>query len=482
MSKEKKSLAEYGVSEGDQGDLLDLWCREPWVMVEDCIEEASLGAPAFHLEIYGMLREARRVLLMAPRGHGKSSICSYFYPLWSALYGVRKNIHIISASEAVALEFLRKIKTQLETNVIIMALFGPQDSKKWTEKHVILKNGVSITARGAGSQSRGPRPDLIILDDIEDEESVVSEDRRKKMREWLFKACINSVTPDGQVVWIGTPINHLCLIYEYFVGRNAWTKRRFQALVKDEPLWPELWSLDALRDKKLEIGETFFATEYMCDPLCDESLPIKPHMIREWDVLPKTYNLYMTVDPAYSEEETSDYKTCALIAVDGNNNRYLVKYIHMHGTLNDFLSSIITLYLENKGTVVAIGVPNSGTEKSFFNQLANEFQRRNVYPPLHELKNVYTTASGISIRNKFRRNVAALQPLFQQGRYYLHNDHTEAREELLGMGISKHDDIVDCLAYAEQIVQPHIIKEEIEVVDIVPRETFRMVGTSGYGI
>ena len=34
-------------------------------------------------------------------------------------------------------------------------------------------------------------------------------------------------------------------------------------------------------------------------------------------------------------------------------------------------------------------------------------------------------------------------------------DMLEARDELMSIGVSKHDDIVDTMAYAEQLIQPY---------------------------
>ena len=138
--------------------------------------------PDFHLETYRALPHKERLVLAAPRGHAKSTIVSVFYPLWLALFGRRSDITIISASETLAVEWLRKIKMELESNQLILGLFGDLRSDKWTESHIILKNKwrTNIRARGAGGQIRGFRPDCVILDDIETDESVESEDQRKK--------------------------------------------------------------------------------------------------------------------------------------------------------------------------------------------------------------------------------------------------------------------------------------------------------------
>ena len=107
--------------------------------------------PEFHKEIYSLLPSEPRICLAAPRGFAKSSICSVFYPLWCALFEKRKDITIISASEGLAIEWLRKIKRELEHNELILRFFGDLKSDKWTENHIILRES-RVNMRAGGAQ------------------------------------------------------------------------------------------------------------------------------------------------------------------------------------------------------------------------------------------------------------------------------------------------------------------------------------------
>ena len=73
--------------------------------------------PDFHREIYELLTTKDRLALAAPRGFAKSMICSVFYPTWLATYGHKRDICIISASEGLAIELLRKIRTDRKSVV-----------------------------------------------------------------------------------------------------------------------------------------------------------------------------------------------------------------------------------------------------------------------------------------------------------------------------------------------------------------------------
>lgn len=426
--------------------------------------------PDFHKEIYNLLETKERVAVAAPRGFAKSRISSIFYPSWLATYGKSRDITIISASEGLAVELLRNIKLMMENAPQYKALYGEVWSDKWTESHIILKNGVNIRAKGAGAQIRGYRPDVLILDDIETDESVASEEQRKKLKDWIFRACLNTLLPNGQFVIIGTLIHPLSILSDLLETPNGWAKRKFRAYITEEQkkgneLWADARPHEWLQQRKKEIGSFAFASEFLNDPRLDASAPVKENQIRFWTELPKQYSSVIAVDPAYSEDEKADFKVASLIAIDQNLNRYLVNYIRNHAPTGEFIDAILNLYLQNKGTITGIGVPSGGTEKMFYTSMLKRAEERKIYAPFVELTNSFITAGGQKVREKTARITACLQPLFEQGKYYIHANHYEVRDELLTIGSSRWDDLVDTLAYAEQILQPRWEEPKLQQFD-----------------
>lgn len=442
--------------------LYEIWKNNLQFFVEDVFHrQLTSKMPEFHKEIYGLVQECNRLVMAAPRGFAKSRMLSVFYPIHQAVFQKKKDICIISASEGLAIEWLREIRREIETNPLIVKYFGDLRSGKWTENHLILSNKsrTNIRARGAGGQIRGFRPDLIILDDIETEDSVASSEQRNKLRNWLFKACLNTLLPHGQFLWIGTIISPLALLAETLDGNNGWEKRKYRAYkdnnhVAGNELWGELWSHEKLQERKREIGSAAFASEYLNDPISDETAPIKPSHIRYYTEYPDV-NVVITVDPAYSEDENADYKVASAIGIDSRNNRYLLEYIRTHKPSGEFVDSAFNLFLKYKERCTAFGVPDSGTEKEFYSRVVSRAAERNLSIPITPLKNTFQPGGGRVIHRKKDRIVAALQPLFEQGRYFLKEDHFEAVDELLSLGSTRHDDVVDTLCYAEQLIQPN---------------------------
>lgn len=472
----------------EQKKLIELFrsdlCKFAKMFFPDLMEYETA---AFQEELYWLLQNKDRLAAAAPRGFTKSTLGDVIYPCWAALLMVRKDICLISASETLAVEFLRKVRLQLTTNRMIMDLFGDVQSDKWTENHIVLKNGVNIRAKGAGGQIRGFRPDCIILDDIETDESVESEEQRKKLKEWLLKACLNTLLPGGQLILLGTLIHPLSVLSDFVdVPRQGWERRKYKAYVDGieaagHELWPVARPHEWLQKRKSEIGSWAFAAEFMNDPRLDDNVPIKESYLRYWEELPKQYSSVITVDPAYSEDEKADFKVAALIGCDQHMNRFLIDYIRTHEASGTFIDAVLNMWLRNRGTCIGLGCPNSGTEKEFYRSLLNRANERKLYPPLVELKNTFVNNdTGVSTRNKKRRIIAALQPLFEQGKYYIHANQIEARDELLDIGSSRWDDIVDAMTYAESIVQPYFgqTKDAADAESFQPSE---VSGDYGYG-
>lgn len=446
----------------------------------------SYTSPEFHKEIDKALFDNDRVLIAAPRGFAKSTRVGKFYPLHASLFCRHRDIVIISASESLAMEHVRWIKNELENNEKIKLCFGNMKSEKWTETHIVIKHPdftCNIRAKGAGGQIRGFRPDCIILDDIETDEGVESEDQRKKLKDWIFKACLNTLLPGGKFLWIGTIIHPLSVLSTVLSSDNGWYKKKYQAYIDGreeigKELWPSLWPHDKLQQRKREIGSWSFASEYMNNPMSDENSPVRDTYIRYYDELPREYGLVVAVDPAYSQDESADFKVVVVVAYTPDGKRYLVDYNRSHCSSGEFQDSILNMWLRHRDKCVNVGCPSGAGDREFFNGLEKRASERKIYPPLIELKNTFKTATGSDVKNKKARITAALQPIFEKGMYYIRDHHIEALDEILSIGHSKHDDVVDAMTYAEMMINQDVYFTEQEEKNYV-----KMSGkSSNYGM
>lgn len=257
------------------------------------------------------LDKRNRLLFVAPRGFAKSTLCSIFFPLWLALNKHRTDIFVVSATISLSRELLRKIRNELENNELLLKDFGEMKSDKWTEEFLILNNGTAIRAKGRGFQIRGFRPDMIICDDLEDEESLYSKDQRDKLENWFMRTLLPALKPDQNLVYIGTKLHQLSLISK-LEEKTEFFCRKYMALVDGKSIWEDLWSTETLKRMRNEIGTYAFEAEYQNNPISLEEQPIKPHYLEGVSIRGKAIVSCLAVDPAISEREGSDYRAVAI--------------------------------------------------------------------------------------------------------------------------------------------------------------------------
>lgn len=465
------------ISKADKEAILEHYFLNIQDFAQDMVPHwLSAKTPEFHKELYQLLRTEPLLAISAPRGFAKSTVCSKIFPLWAALFRVYGDISIISASEDfVVREIMVPIKNELENNKRLIALFGEQKTDQWASSYFKLKNGIAFEGVGVNGQLRGGRRGVAILDDVESNDSVLSEEQRGKLRDKVNKEIIPKLLPESVCVIVGTIIHPLCYLKEILNNsNNGWTRREYRAykdaratdtgkMHKGNELWPEMWSHDKLQKRAKAIGSTAFASEYLNDPVSDNASPIQEDNIRYWEELPKEYSVYIALDPAYTENEKSDYKVAIAVAIDKDGNRYLLEYLRTHAPLGEYMEGCLNLYVKYKNRCIKFGVPG-GREVDFYNSIQERARKRQIFAPFCEIKYVIRDAqTGSSIRNKHERIVRTLQPHFENGTYYLHRTHQEAFDEILTFRSgSLHDDIVDAMSAVEQLVEPHYNFEDIE--------------------
>ena len=78
----------------------------------------------FHARWFSLQNVNRQTMILAPRGHGKSTICTVAYSLWKVLRNADTRILIVSNTAAQADALAGEIRLQTETNGSLRSLFG----------------------------------------------------------------------------------------------------------------------------------------------------------------------------------------------------------------------------------------------------------------------------------------------------------------------------------------------------------------------
>ena len=216
---------------------------------------------SMHMQLFEDLQKATeergaRLAIAAPRGHAKSTIVSLIYILWCICYLTERYIMLISNTLDLSSDFLSQIKRELQSNSRLLEDFpevceplGSQSAApRWRRDEIITRHGVKVTALGAEKQIRGRRhhhhrPTLIVLDDVENELEVRSDEQRKRKEEWFKKAVLKVGSSQSNFIVVGTILHYDALLANLIDPRKypGWTGKKFQAVCK----WSahtELWS------------------------------------------------------------------------------------------------------------------------------------------------------------------------------------------------------------------------------------------------
>ena len=430
------------------------------------------STPPFHTNIYKDLanNEKRRVLIAAPRGTAKSTVTTLIYPLWKAAFKKSDEelfIVIISESQAQSINFLSRIKYHLTYSTQFKSIFGnlgPETASKWTHTDIVLANGTRMVAVGTGQRVRGflqgdTRPNLIIVDDFESELNAYTPEARAKNRKWLTEAVIPSLSDEGKIAMIGTVISEDCFLC-WAKESSAWNVLWFSIWDENEKsIWPERFP----KERILSIKEEFksvgningFFQEYMNIAQSPDDAPFQPDWIKlhHWDYKRiqgqncliknegeeneeiKPVEVYTGVDPASSLSARADYFVIATIAIDSDNNRYVIDLYRNRISPAEQPNMIIKTFKKYRPRRVK--VETVGYQEALRTAVRELMREENLYIPGLE--------SGVKPRNSKSERLLSLVPLFAKGSFYFRPEDTHAQAEFLSYPKGKHDDIMDAI-------------------------------------
>jgi hypothetical protein len=250
-------------------------------VLTDCYESTKTMAEVFfphycyrpfgvaHDPIFEILDndEIKLGLIVCPRGWGKTTLTGLVFPAKKILFKDLHYIVYISSTASKAIKDVQTLANELTTNEQIKKLFGNVKGVRWAEGEgqlIINIQGheICIEAKGAGHQIRGIkfrefRPELILIDDLEDPEQVRNEERRKTLKNWLFADVLNSVDLEKtRIVMMGTVLHEDSLIQN----------------ILDEEKWKE--NLDELTSSDAEINALLMAEKFTSVRIeaCDDKL------------------------------------------------------------------------------------------------------------------------------------------------------------------------------------------------------------------
>lgn len=318
----------------------------------------------WHGELFDYYEAEGNFAGAAPRGFSKSTVTDTVYLAHRMLYARSHFAVLISDTFMQATSLLDGLKSELESNEMLLWIFGNVQGRIWSSEGLIIRswdeNGkrtlVKILPRGAGMKIRGLRfkqwrPDLVILDDLENDEAVESPDRREKLEAWFIRALLPALAKDvSKIIYIGTLLHREALLAKAIRGEGVfagWNRKKWQGILPDgSSLWPERFDVDYLlgmRDNPthpMYMGPINWSQEIQNNPISEKDQIIKPEWTQSRFLLNDKLTVWMQqmriadpeqalrswikthfkkvvahVDPAISEKETADYWAMVTVGI-----------------------------------------------------------------------------------------------------------------------------------------------------------------------
>jgi hypothetical protein len=318
-------------------------------------DQLDMPVPQFHLEIWGLLtdEEKERVLLAIPRGHAKTTLAKLCV-IWYWLFTRHRFCVYLSNTAPIAKGACRDIMEWL-SHPNFVQIFGKVKVVKQSENEGLwifdlpigkgrLKRCI-LRALGQGQQMRGinidnQRPDLAVVDDVEDLENTGSESQQKKLDQWMYGPFIKALAKTHKIVWLGNMLSKSSLLARQ--SRNPkWNPVVFGALVKGpdgtlSPLWPDRWTVDALMEDLREYRGMGLVESWMCEMMNMPGHGENGFTADQINYLPvpepsECACAWITIDPAFGLNSYNDETAIAVHVIPkGSDVPITLPPIHGH--------------------------------------------------------------------------------------------------------------------------------------------------------
>lgn len=239
--------------------------------------------PALHIGMARWLQQAwdqgdTRLLLMAFRSSGKSTICGVF-AAWLLFRDPALRILVLAADSALAAKMVRNVRKIIERHPQTRHL-RPRRAEQWASDRFSVRRDIelrdpSMLARGISSNITGSRADVIICDDVEVPGTCDSAEKRENLREKLGETNF-VLTPGGTMIYLGTPHSYYTIYAdkpraeagEENIFLDGY-KRKVVPVVDESgaSAWPERFSPEDIERIKRAGGPNKFASQMLLRPV-----------------------------------------------------------------------------------------------------------------------------------------------------------------------------------------------------------------------
>ena len=254
--------------------------------------------------------EIKRLIINMPPRHGKSFMCSQYFPAW--YLGKNPDKYIISASygQQLANDFGRAVKNLMGSDNF-RQMFDVKIAKdSHSQKRFNTIQGGSYFAVGRGGPIVGRGGHLIIIDDLlKGVDEARSELIRSNMKQWYKNNLYTRLMPGGAIIIINTRW-HIDDLSGWLIKESGedWKVLSLPAITKDnKALWPSFYDIQTLHSIKTELGTQAFEAQYQQSPVLEGGNIIKEDWVRLEKPLPYYREYIQSWDLSFKGNKNSDY-------------------------------------------------------------------------------------------------------------------------------------------------------------------------------
>jgi len=399
--------------------------------------------------------------IVAFRGSAKSTLVTLSYSIWAVL-GVqqKKFVLLICQTQAQARQHMMNLRRELEQNALLKSDLGPFQEEsgngEWAMSSLVFRNtGARIMVASIDQSIRGVRhyqhrPDLIILDDIEDLNSTRTLEGRNKTFDWFTREIVPLGDIGTRIIMVGNLLHEDCLMMRLRRKIEAkdirGTFQWFPLLAEDgRCLWPEKFDTpEKIEDLRRSVAnELAWQQEYLLNIISDATRVIWPEWIQYYDELPdksgRPRDVVVGVDLAISQRETADCTSMVTIKVYGYG-----KGLHAYVMPNP-----VNRRMGFPDTVRAMqelnGILTTEGRRPEFVIESNGFQE--IY--VQAMSDSGCSVEGVKNTSDKRSRLALTSHLIQNGTVlFPKHGAEELVTQLTGFGVENHDDLCDAFSIA----------------------------------
>lgn len=441
------------------------------------------GFPLFHDDVVSVLEDPayRYVALKMFRGSAKTTRIRTFTAKRIS-YGISKTIIFVSNAQKHAGYSLKWLKRQIEFNTQWANTFRLRRGGTWNDEQLEIIHGVdeypiNILALGITGQVRGInlddfRPDLILVDDPDNEETTNTPDQREKTSDLVFGALGKSLAPpteapSAKMVLAQTPFNEFDLITACSKD-PGWHTMEISCFDRNgESSWPARFPTDfLLKEKEAHIRMhklSLWMREMEVRIVAKETASFDIAWLKYWDDtgLPSGMRQVISIDPASSDSKDADDQVVGRVGFLGKDV-YLCEYTAETGEMPEAAAVTFMQYLTSNPIHKAV------VEKTGYQRVLAWFLEK----VMKQLRKWITITLVDSKQNKADRIIQSLRDLAATGHLWCSVKHAKFIQQFgdFAPGKKMHDDVLDMLAQAVANDKLHLIDDE----DSIDGESYRV--------